>query len=786
MLAAPPVRDALFKSTKALFRFRGCLVAKQNSRRYISASSRTLARTTTTPLPPSPDDQALVAVFDQPSSSTFKKPLFLTSSGLFGHGVLAHPRGLITLAEATLVRAQILTNRILRARQSRDELMKVVKNLDRLSDMLCSVIDLAELVRNAHPDHAWVDAANEAYETLCEFMNVLNTHVGLYEVLKAVLSDPSIVKSLGPEAYSTAQIFWNDFEKSAINLPPEQRNRFVSLSSEILVLGREFLREANTARPPAAIKPSELDGLKDKGMGVRLQLQAQFTQRDLMVYPDSLQAQMIMRSAPAEEPRRKLYIAANSSTPQQIELLERLLRARGELAQLVGKESFAHMTLGDKMAKSPENVNYFLNALMDYTRPYARSALRTLSTRKQAHLHTPPFPVIQAWDRDFYCPPEPPAPPIPLPPLTLGTVFAGLSRLFRHLYGISFRPADSAYGETWHSDVHKLEVVDEESGVIGWVYADLFARRGKAGGAAHYTVRCSRRTDDDDEVGDGSYEVAEPHVKVSREFEAAKRHRVRGKDGVYQLPLVVLLCGFARPSSSSGPTVLEWHDVLTLFHEMGHAMHSMIGRTEYQNVSGTRCATDFVELPSILMEHFLNSPTVLSLFDMSPSTSLSSTLQHAGNHHQDPCHAIDTYSQILLASLDQIYHSPSVLSPSFQSTSALASLHNTQGLIPYVPGTSFQTQFGHLFGYGATYYSYLFDRAIASRVWRNVFERDPLNRELGEKYKSEVLRFGGGKDPWKMVSVLLDSPQLETGDADAMKEVGQWRIEDEVGLPGRH
>lgn len=181
MLPAP-ARDALFKSTKALFRFRGCLVAKQNSRRYISASSRTLARPTTTPLPPSPDDQALVAVFDQPSSSTFKKPLFSTPSGLFGHGVLAHPRGLITLAEATLVRAQILTNRILRARQSRDELMKVVKNLDRLSDMLCSVIDLAELVRNAHPDHAWVDAANEAYETLCEFMNVLNTHVGLYEV----------------------------------------------------------------------------------------------------------------------------------------------------------------------------------------------------------------------------------------------------------------------------------------------------------------------------------------------------------------------------------------------------------------------------------------------------------------------------------------------------------------------------------------------------------------------------------------------------------------------------
>jgi intermediate peptidase len=76
----------------------------------------------------------------------------------------------------------LLTERIVRARQSRDELLKVVKNLDRLSDMLCSVIDLAELVRNAHPDPEWVTSANEAYVRLCEYMNVLNTHVGLYEV----------------------------------------------------------------------------------------------------------------------------------------------------------------------------------------------------------------------------------------------------------------------------------------------------------------------------------------------------------------------------------------------------------------------------------------------------------------------------------------------------------------------------------------------------------------------------------------------------------------------------
>jgi len=208
----------------------------------------------------------------------------------------------------------------------------------------------------------------------------------------------------------------------------------------------------------------------------------------------------------------------------------------------------------------------------------------------------------------------------------------------------------------------------------------------------------------------------------------------------------------------------------------------MIGRTEYQNVAGTRCATDFVELPSILMEHFLNSPAVLSLFDVDGS----STIRQIGNHHSDPCHSIDTYSQILLAAIDQVYHSPTVLSQSFDSTSELAELHDKRGLLPHVHGTSFQTQFGHLFGYGATYYSYLFDRAIASRVWRQVFAADPLNGETGAKYKTEVLRYGGGKDPWKMVGTLLDDPKLAMGDAEAMRDVGQWKIQDEVGQPGRH
>ncbi|KAA1467996.1 zincin [Dentipellis sp. KUC8613] len=650
--------------------------------------------------PSLPDDSDLVAFFDQPSSAPrWSSP---TSTGLFGQPSFGTPAGFHDLALSTLLRAHLLTERIVRARQSRDELKKVVKNLDRLSDMLCSVIDLAELIRNSHPNQEWVESADEAYKRCCEYMNVLNTHVGLYEHAEREGTRRESRKSTGRVALPPKdleiyrQISWTQ---------TTCKTHYHRGSGKILILGRQFLNQASNAKPPAAIKPHELKDLKDHGLGSRLQLQTRFTQRDLLVYPGSLQAQMIMRSAPEEEPRRKVYMASNSSSPEQVEVLEALLRTRGQLAQLVGSQSFAHMTLADKMAKSSENARQFLDTLY----------------------------------RDYDCPPEPPAPPIVLPPLTLGVVFRGLSRLFQHLYCVSLRPADVSAEEVWHADVRKLEVFDEKDGLLGWIYSDLFARRGKSSGAAHYTVRCSRGTDDDDEAGDLLPDVEHrPLLDLSREFGAAYRHKML--DGVFQLP----------------------NGVLTLFHEMGHAMHSMIGRTEYQNVCGTRCATDFVELPSILMEHFLGSPTVLSLFDSGDN----SAVRQVGNHHEDPCHNIDTHSQIMLAVLDQIYHSPEAMEPGFDSTAALARLTATRGLIPFVEGTSWQTQFGHLFGYGATYHSHLFHRAIASRVWQEVFMEDPLNRKTGKKYKREILRHGEGS--------------LMGGDAEAMRE------EDEVAVPVRH
>ena len=158
---------------RPVFRFNGCLHNKTPGLPSLRANFTRVR-------PASVDDLSLVPLFDNLRPTVLGSPL--TSTGLFHHPLLQRPTQFKYVAALTLSRAQRLVDRILRAPSSRSEMLKVVKNFDRLSDMLCSVIDLAELVRNAHPDPIWVENANDAYEMLSEFMNVLNTNGGLSEV----------------------------------------------------------------------------------------------------------------------------------------------------------------------------------------------------------------------------------------------------------------------------------------------------------------------------------------------------------------------------------------------------------------------------------------------------------------------------------------------------------------------------------------------------------------------------------------------------------------------------
>ncbi|KAI4129090.1 MAG: hypothetical protein LQ338_002388 [Usnochroma carphineum] len=219
---------------------------------------------------------------------------------------------------------------------------------------------------------------------------------------------------------------------------------------------------------------------------------------------------------------------------------------------------------------------------------------------------------------------------------------------------------------------------------------------------------------------------------------------------------------------------------------MGHAIHSILGRTAHQVVSGTRCATDFAELPSVLMEHFASDPAVLALFARHWQTDAPLPYEMVREHLaiDRRGQGVETEHQILLAMLDQAYHSPLPLTMpgGFDSTKVLQDVYDRYGSVREPRETSPQGTFGHLVEYGGTYYSYLFDRAIAGKVWQEVFDGGKagaaVSRERGERFKNEVLKWGGSRDGWRCLAELLGDGRLTDGGEEAMAEVGRWGVKD--------
>lgn len=207
----------------------------------------------------------------------------------------------------------------------------------------------------------------------------------------------------------------------------------------------------------------------------------------------------------------------------------------------------------------------------------ADADLSILQNLKRKHTNNPNARV-EAWDQYFYTRFVSPSPSIQTqehphisslrPYFTLGGTFEGLSTLFTALYGIRFEPSTTLAGETWHEEVRKLDVVHETEGKIGTIYCDLLQREDggrKYDSAAHFTVRCSRLVTHE-EMGERRWEQ-----EGFRNSEA----EVMTKEGVKQLPIVVLVTDFGRPDGGicGKATLLSFEEVKTLFHEMGHAMH---------------------------------------------------------------------------------------------------------------------------------------------------------------------------------------------------------------------
>ncbi|OLY82857.1 Mitochondrial intermediate peptidase 1 [Smittium mucronatum] len=713
----------------------------------------------------------------------------------------------------------------------------IIKLFDELSDNLCQFMDAAEVIRQVHPDIVWKEHAENVYSSLLDYMNGLNTNVDIYRKIKSLMEDKTAVSQLSGLEVRVGRLFVRDFENSGISLSSDKHDQFVSLHSEINNQSRVFMSlqprsswDPTQDSAPISIPISELAGLDPLVYDAIMQTSKTYSQSNVDMIKlriSEYSAKAILRDCKNESTRRLVYLAYNSSNMQTVSVIEQILEKRYQLAKLVGHSSYAELALKDKMAKTPSNVHAFLTSLSDMESINYKKFTDTLSNLNTGSDNRTD---LELWNRDYlismYQRQSYHIPSIKSY-FSIGRVIMGISRLLTNLYGVSLEYISDSNEKVWDPLVSKLAVKNEANKTIGFIYCDLYDRYGKSSvGAAHFTIKCARRLDND--------------FMPSFSLDNQSVYTVDGK--VYQMPVVALVCNFKpRTNTNTGsnknlnsePTLLSFYEVETLFHEMGHAIHSMLGQTDYHNVSGTRCALDYVELPSVLFEMFASNLNSLQLFAKHYKTgqTLDSKTLEMQLKMKKALMPYDTNSQLLMSCLDMELHDDlSLGTPGLQSgnldwsTRRLAALQNSlpyfggvakgpdgsiqRGVFPYVDGTRWHTKFTHLVGYGSSYYSYMFDRVLAKVLFNYLFKpnldqsldhnsspltrNSPLSpkisglRAAGEEYRTQILAWGGGRDPWVSIAKVLNNPKygiderqiytLANGDENAMKLVGSFGL----------
>ena len=640
------------------------------------------------------------------------KPNRLSSSnsvkGLFGIPNLRTPNDFHKFSESSLSKAENIYQELKTTKVAPSE---VIIRLDKLSDTLCRVVDLAGFLRTSHPQYTMVEAAQQAHELLFGFMTVLNTDKDLYElVVQAIASG-----ELNTEQLRVAEILKHDFMKSGIQFNSDNiRNEFIDLSNRISITSQQFLNSETLDTNEAQflqLGGSELAGLKTLVPLIKQNFKVYNTQPELL--------QIIMMKSENPEVRKKIWQLKNmhpgvasqfsqieSSVSSQESLLDKILADRLSLANIAGYNTYAEYELSDKMMKTPKRVYDFLNKLTTELRPKVKGELNAMSIvapwdypyklhnfRKNAFRNDSISNKRVVFD--------------------LASVFSTMNEVTQELYNLELIPSDCEEGEVWSPEVKKLDA-KLNGDLVGHIYLDLASRDGKMPNPAHFTIQCSRKRE----------------------------------DGTFQLPIIALVCDFETSE-------ISFDDVQTIFHEMGHAIHSMLGRTNLHNVAGTRAATDFVEIPSILFEKFPLNLKILNMLSSNHKDTESFLSQY--KKQQQLTANTEMWYQVNLSWLDQYVHGEQFTRTrsSQQCSILVTNLMNVYN----IPNTELYTSsfaFGHLVTYGSTYYSYLLDRSLADKIYDKLFVSEPWSRG-GEQW-GKVLAKGGSVDPIELLSTIgIDS-----------------------------
>lgn len=519
---------------------------------------------------------------------------------------------------------------------------------------------------------------------------------------------------------------YKDFVRGGANLNAEQQTRLRQLNSEIALLqltfGQNMLKETNDFRlviereeDLSGLPDNLVAGAADAAKAAGLEGKWVFTLQNPSIMP-------FLQFSDRRELREQILKAYlnrgnRNNDADNKEIVKKLVALRLEKARLMGYEDYAGFALDDRMAKNEENVYNLLEQVWKPTLVKAKEEAGDLQAmmRKDGIKDE-----LQSWDWRYYNEKVKKA-RFDLdenqirPYLKLENVRNGMFYVANRLYGITFTELTDIPKP--HEEAVAFECKDGDGTLLGVLYMDYFPRPGKRGGAW-----C------------GGYR--------SQTYQDGKR----------VAPVVTIVTNFTRPSNGQ-PALLSPDEANTMFHEFGHALHSLFRDVHYYGVAGV--PRDFVELPSQIMEHWVFEPEVLKVYAKHYQTGeiipaeLIGKLDKSGKYGQ----GFVTSEYLQASLLDMDYHILKEIPADFDVLKFEEESMGRLGALPQIPPRYRTTYFNHTMGggYTAGYYSYMWAEVLDADAYEAFVETgDIFDPVTAGKFRKYVLTPGSIDDAMVM------------------------------------
>jgi thimet oligopeptidase len=578
---------------------------------------------------------------------------------------------------------------------------------------LDAVSSQAQLIQSVHPDERMRQTSEKVSQKASAFATEVSLNRGVFDALAALDAGRADAET---RYYLTRTL--RDFRLAGVDKDEATRKRIRELRDELVLIGQEFDRNIRTdLRTVTAADVSELAGLPQDFVA-RHKPDAKGAITLTIDYPDSLP---VFSFAKNEGLRKRMYLEYNNrGYPKNMEVLNKMITRRAELARLIGYSSWADYITADKMVGSAAQASTFIDRVAAASGPKALREFEVILKRKQQD--APGATVVNAWERSYYA---------ELvrqssydfdsqsvrPYFTFDRVKQGLFDVTSRLFGVSYRPVKTV--PVWDKSVEAYEIV-ENGRVIGRFYLDMHPRKDKYNHAAEFPIRTG----------------------------------VAGR----QIPEASLICNL--PGGEPGdPGLMTHDDVETFFHEFGHLVHTLLsGRHQWIGIGGISTEQDFVEAPSQMLEEWTRDAKTLQTFARHYQTNepIPATLVARMRRASEFGKALTVRQQMVYAKLSlSVYdRDPKTV----DTTAMVKDLIGKYLPTPYVEGTHFQTSFGHLDGYSAVYYTYMWSLVIAKDMFSHFDAGDLLAPGVAAKYRNVVLAPGGSKPAASLVSDFLGRP----------------------------